>query len=39
LSKNLSLEFKIFILIFLATSIFLYIRFTYKKPSIDLFNI
>ncbi len=39
LSKNLSSEFKMFILIFLATSIFLYIRFTYKRPSIDLFNI
>jgi hypothetical protein len=39
LSKNLSSEFKMFILILLATSIFLYIRFTYKRPSIDLFNI
>ena len=39
LSKNLSLEFKIFILTFLTASIFLYIRFTYKRPSTDLFNI
>jgi hypothetical protein len=39
LSKNLSSEFKMFIFIFLMASIFLYIRFTYKRPSIDLFNI